>query len=89
MSSTGRQRMPVLKAGAVEIWTKPLGDGSTVVGPFNCGDAETKISGDWRSLTGGAPARIHDLWGRTDIPAGDNFSFTVPKHGVVLLGVNR
>lgn len=87
--AVGRQGLPVLKAGTIEIWTKALSDGSTAVGLFNRGDAEAKIAGDWKTLVGGAPSRVRDLWARTDVPAGDKFSFTVPKHGVVLLSVKR
>ena len=85
----GRQGLPVLKAGAIEIWTKALSDGSTAVGLFNRGDAEAKISGDWKALLGGTPARVRDLWARADAPVGEQFSFTVPKHGVALLVVRR
>jgi alpha-galactosidase len=85
----GRQGLPVLKAGAVEIWTKALADGSTAVGLFNRGDAEAKVSGDWKSVVGGTPARVRDLWARADLPAADRFSFVVPRHGVVFLAVRR
>jgi alpha-galactosidase len=85
----GRQGLPVQKSGAIEIWTKALSDGSTAVGLFNRGEAEATIAGDWKSIVGGTPTHVRDLWAQADAPAGDRYSFTVPKHGVVLLAVRR
>ncbi len=82
----GRQATPRLVRDSIQIWTKPLANGSTAVGVFNLSSAARRVQFDLNEV--GLPANVafRDLWRQR--PAG-SFSrvaaFDVPRHGVVLL----
>jgi alpha-galactosidase len=86
----GHQGTRVSKNGDLEVWTRPLADGSRAVILFNRG-AETKdIAVDWTSL--GYPAhlsaKVRDLWQHKDLgTVTDKFSAPVVSHGVVMVRV--
>jgi alpha-galactosidase len=76
--------------GRVEILTRPMRDGSLVVGLFNRGSEAQEASFAWTSLPGfkQRPARVVDLWSHHAAAlSGDLFTASVPRHGVVLLRV--
>ena len=88
-------RDALAKAGAriwsqdrVEIWSRPLADGTVAVGLFNRGLEPRRIGASWRDLGLSGPQRVRDLWKRED--AGtyrETFTASVPSHGAVLLKV--
>jgi alpha-galactosidase len=73
----------------LEVLMRPLSDGSVVVGLFNRTEAPVQMSFPRSSLPAsfaGKKLELHDLW--QHVPAtmtGDNFTSTVPTHGVVLV----
>jgi alpha-galactosidase len=72
--------------GWVEVWARPLDDGTMAVGLFNRGPEAATVTAKFSDLglTGTQPVR--DLWLHKDLPsARDQFSATVPRHGVVLV----
>jgi len=73
----GKQATRTSKNGDVEIWMKPLADGSKAYGLFNLGAAPAKAE---LRVKGG----MRDLWAHKDVTASE---FSVPSHGVVLLKV--
>ena len=79
--------------GKSEVLVRPLAGGAVAVGLFNRGDQPADISFRWDALhlganLGGKTLSARDLWKHADVPVtGDSFAATVPKHGVVLLGV--
>ena len=75
--------------GKSEVLARPLRDGATAVGLFNRGDQPAKISVKWSALNlAGNKLQARDLWKHQPVQVtGDNYSDTVPKHGVVLLRV--
>jgi alpha-galactosidase len=78
------------KNGDLEVWAKPLSDGSLAVGLFNRGSDAKAVVAQWSDLglTGKQPVR--DLWQRKDLGAfNDLFSATVPSHGAVLIKVGK
>jgi alpha-galactosidase len=86
----GKQGTRALKTGRNEIWTKPMQDGSTVIGLFNRDAKSDTVEFGWhqvRLLT--APRRMRDIWRHEDVPvkSGDRLSMRVPGHGVILLRV--
>lgn len=85
----GVQGHRVWEEGPLEIWIKPLADGSQAVGLFNRG-APFKIQLDSR-LIGAAPsAKLRDLLEHKDLgPIEDSYTAEVPEHGVVLLRVSN
>ena len=84
--SLGKQGHPVLQEGAFEVWMKPMGDGSVVVGLFNRSKESDKMTVYFSHLGISGEVAVRDLWLREDL--GDfreNYSVYVPAHGVVLV----
>ena len=70
----------------IEIWAKPMADGSKVVGLFNRSDSETKIAAKWADLGLKGKQKVRDLWRQKNLGSFANqFEASVPRHGVVLV----
>jgi alpha-galactosidase len=85
----GKQGDRVYAEGPIEIWSKPLHDGSTALAILNFGDSPSDLRGISLHLVQagvkGSP-KARDIWAAKDLgPITDNQKFTIPKHGVVLL----
>jgi alpha-galactosidase len=77
-------------AGKTEAWTRELQDGSTVVALFNREDDERPVTVSWSKLGITEVTQARDLWVQKDVTlSGDNYTATVPRHGVVLLRVPK
>ena len=86
----GVQGHRVWDEGPLEIWVKPLADGSQAVGLFNRGESPLKITLDFNKIGAPSSARLRDLWQRKDLGAVQNsYTAEVPKHGVVFLKVSK
>jgi alpha-galactosidase len=85
----GKQASPV-KTGDLEMWTKPLADGSVAVGVVNRGTNETiaTIKASDLGLTSKVES-ARDLWKHENV-VFHNGSYTapVPSHGVLMLRVS-
>jgi alpha-galactosidase len=86
----GRQASRVWKEDDLEIWAKPMKDGSRAVLLLNRGTSETPITVPWTVL--GYPdhltAAIRDLWAHKLIGKfTGKFPAKVPSHDVVVLSV--
>jgi len=76
--------------GWVEVWARPLEDGSMAVGLFNRGPESAAVSVDFAELglTGSHPVR--DVWQQKDLGRVlGKFSATVPRHGVVFVRIAK
>ena len=83
----GRQGHRVYAEGPLEIWAKPLKDGSSAIAIFNFGEAATS-SGIGVKLGNGGSASARDVWAGKDLgKIGGDWKTTIPRHGVVLLVV--
>ncbi len=72
----------------VQVWARPLADGSRAVLLFNRASVSTTIRADWRRIgIRTKTAVVRDLWLRSDIGTLDGYGTTVPAHGVVMLRV--
>ena len=73
----------------LQVWMKPLADGSRAVLLFNRASVPSTITAEWGRVglkTKGA--RVRDLWTHLETPFVENrYSATVPSHGVVMLRV--
>jgi alpha-galactosidase len=71
----------------IEIWSKPLADGSQAVGIFNRNDEERPAALTWAQLGLSArPKALRDLWQHRDLePVADGWQGRIPAHGVTLL----
>ena len=86
----GVQGRRVWQEGPLEIWVKPLADGSQAVGLFNRSESATKMTLDFKSIGAPASAKLRDLLDHKDLGTIQNsYSTDVPTHGVVLVKVSR
>jgi len=87
--SLGVQGMLVQEpAPDLQVWAKPLSDGSRAVVLFNRSALQTVITASWRGLGIRGPARVRDLWAHADLGTfPGRFMATVPAHGVVMVRV--
>jgi alpha-galactosidase len=86
----GVQGHRVWEEGPLEIWVKPLADGSHAVGLFNRSESATKMTLDFKSIGAPASAKLRDLLDRKDLGMAQNsYSAEVPIHGVVLVKVSK
>ena len=86
----GKPATRVASSIDIEVWSRPLQDGTRAVGLFNKGNWPQGITVDWSEigLTGTQPVR--DLWRRLDLGnVSESYSIEVPKHGVVLLKIGK
>lgn len=73
----GKQADCITKDGDIEVWARPLADGSQAIGIFNVGDEDLQVDLTKyvsRSLT------IRDLWRQRDLNPGE-LTCTIPTHG--------
>jgi alpha-galactosidase len=73
----------------LQVWVKPLADGSRAVLLFNRAPVSSTITADWgRVGLKTKRARVRDLWAHTDSASVESrYAATVPSHGVVMLRV--
>jgi alpha-galactosidase len=78
----------VWQEGPLEVWMKPLADGSKAVGLFNRSVSGLPISVSFAALGVGHSARVRDLWARKDLgTVTEKFTAEVPRHGAVLISI--
>ncbi len=85
----GKQADRVLKEGDIEVWSRPLADGTVAAGIFNVGDSDRGV--DMKALINllptsseekdrKEPGSVRDLWRQKNLSA-DEFNCTIPAHG--------
>jgi len=81
---------PADNSGDLEVYAKPLADGTWAVGLFNLSAAPAEVTAKWSDLKGvTGPQKVRDLWRQKDIGQfSDSFNAKVPSHGVVLIKVS-
>ena len=85
----GKQATNVSKQGKLEVYAKPLSDGSWGVGLYNLGETPSTVSLHWNDLHISGPQKVRDLWRQQDLGTfTDTFSTPVNPHGVVLVKVS-
>jgi alpha-galactosidase len=78
----------VWEEGPLEIWMKPLADGSRAVGLFNREQSTINITVKFRQIGIDGRASVRDLWSRKDLGVFDgSYSADVQEHGVVMIRV--
>ena len=92
----GMQAQRVDRQGPVEIWARPLWDGTTAVALFNLAPKPTiGVISSWSmldpvnkpgfALRGAQPVR--DLWKRQHVGVRDSFRAKIPSHSAIMLKV--
>ena len=87
--SLGRQAVPV-KSEDLDMWVKPLADGSVAVGVVNMGATEATANVKASDLGLGAQVKAaRDLWTHANVTFHDGvYTAKVPSHGVLMLRVS-
>jgi alpha-galactosidase len=76
--------------GPLEIWIKPLADGSQAVGLFNRGESPLTMRLDAKLIAVSPASKLRDLLDHKDLgPIHESYSTEVPTRGVVLLRVSK
>ena len=86
----GKAAARIWQRGRLEVWARPLSDGTMAVGLFNRGLAPERVTVRWSELGLSGAQPVRDLWRREDAGTFDAaFSASVPRHGVVFVKVGR
>jgi alpha-galactosidase len=81
----GKQAAPVARHGTLEVWAKPMEDGSIAVGLFNRGDQATTVIALWSDLGIHGKRKVRDLWRQKDVGKFNHeFHASVGPHGAEL-----
>lgn len=83
----GKQARQAVVDGDLQIWIRPLADGSHAVGLFNVGNGDLNVNlANYRTALGFSKPfeSARDLWRQKDL---DNSLFFIPSHGVKLLKI--
>ncbi|MGH9772756.1 MAG: glycoside hydrolase family 27 protein, partial [Candidatus Acidiferrales bacterium] len=84
--SAGIEGHRISELGPLEVWMKPLANGTKAVGLFNQGEGPMAVTADFGELGIKGRAQVRDLWAHKDLGAyAGSFSAVVPAHGVVLV----
>jgi hypothetical protein len=86
----GRGGSRVWQEERLEVWVKPLADGTKAVALFNRGLQAADVTARWTDVGAAGSQPVRDLWRQRDLGAfADRFSTRVPAHGAVLVKVGR
>ncbi|MBP3712439.1 MAG: putative Ig domain-containing protein [Bacteroidaceae bacterium] len=84
----GKQAKRDVEDGSIQVWSRPLSDGSYAVGIFNVGgtDARVDFKKYFPQLGIKSLKSVRDLWRQQDLSTSD-VSYFIPTHGVKYLKV--
>lgn len=84
----GIQGRRVAQEGPLEVWAKPLADGSTGVGLFNRGESTNPVTVNFTDIGVQGLAKVRDLWLHKDLGSfPGSYTVEVPRHGAVLVKI--
>jgi alpha-galactosidase len=84
----GKAADRVSRKGELEVWARPLADGSLAVGLFNRDEMDMPVAVTWSDLGRTGRQTVRDLWRQKDLGTFENeFSSVVPSHGAVFVKV--
>jgi alpha-galactosidase len=82
----GKPGRRVRRAGALEVWARPLEDGSLAVGLFNRGDGLQTVTAEWADLGLSGRQSVRDLWRQENVGVFEGrFEALVARHGVAFV----
>ena len=74
--------------GWMDVWARPLADGTMAVGLFNRSPEPATVTVKFSDLGISGTQPVRDLWQQKDLgTARDQFTATVPRHGVVFVKI--
>lgn len=84
----GKQATRIIDNGNIQVYLKPLADGSVAVGVFNLGETPEKYRLDLKAVNLSGNYTIRDLWRQLDVAtSATNYDMTVNRHGVKLFKI--
>ena len=88
--AAGKQGDRVSAEGPIEIWVRPLADGSKAIGIFNRHPSPLTTQVDFRQLGFTRAVKARDLWLSKDLgKISAPYTVTIPGHGVLFLRVSQ
>lgn len=86
----GKQAQRVVLDGSIQIWSRPLSDGSYAVGIFNVGPSDARIDFKkyFKEMGIGSLQSVRDLWRQKDLSTTD-VNYFIPTHGVKYLKIRK
>lgn len=86
----GQQAKRDVKKNDLQIWSRPLSDGTIAVGIFNLGDNVMEVDlKDYLNAIGSNELKgLRDLWRQQDMKPDDT-KYKLPSHGVKLIKVKK
>jgi alpha-galactosidase len=86
----GKGASRIYQRERLELWARPLADGTIAAGLFNRGLQAVKMTATWQELGLSGPQPVRDLWLQKDLGTSNGeFSAAVPAHGSMLLKIGR
>jgi len=86
----GKQGDRVSAEGPIEIWARPLADGSKAIGIFNRHPSAMTTQVDFNKLGFSGTVKAKDLWLAKDLGSiSAPYTVTIPGHGVLFLRVSQ
>jgi alpha-galactosidase len=86
----GKAASRKMSDGWVEVWARPLEDGSMAVGLFNRGPEAATVTASWKDLGLSGAQPVRDIWLQKDLGRVTNeLSAVVPRHGVVFVKIGK
>jgi alpha-galactosidase len=86
----GRGASRIYQRERLELWVRPLADGTMAAGLFNRSLQRVTMTATWKELGLAGAQPVRDLWLHRDLGIfGGEFSAAVPAHGAVLVKIGR
>ena len=84
----GKQAKRVVLDGTIQIWSRPLSDGSYAVGIFNVGQSDARVDFKkyFKEMDINSLQSIRDLWRQQNLSTND-VNYFIPTHGVKYLKI--
>ncbi|MEP6834976.1 MAG: NPCBM/NEW2 domain-containing protein [Gemmatimonas sp.] len=78
----------VWKSEKLEVWSRPLSDGTIAVALFNRGLMPAEVTAKWTDVGATGRQAVRDLWLRKELGIfAGSFKTTVPRHGAVMVKI--
>ena len=86
----GKAASRVWRDGQLEVWSRPLSDGTFAVGLFNRGPVAAKVTAKWPDIGVAGGQHVRDLWQQKDLGTSTGaFETMVPRHGAMLVRIGQ
>lgn len=87
--SLGKAGTEISADGQIAIWAKPLASGDYALALFNRGANEQKTSIHYKQIGWTGKHRVRNLWTHSVEGPAEEYSTSIPGHGVVMLQVQK